>query len=151
MSTPTQRLAQLGLELPPVAAPVAAYQPAARTGNQVMTSGQLPFSGGALLRTGKVGVEVSAEDAQDCARVAGLNALAAAAAAAGGLDRIAAIVKLVVFVASEASFTGQPQVANGASELMQQVFGSQHARSAVGVSVLPLDAPVEVELIAELA
>ncbi|MDO4717170.1 MAG: RidA family protein [Propionibacteriaceae bacterium] len=151
MSTPSQRLAQLGLELPPVAAPVAAYQPAARFGNQVMTSGQLPFAGGTLIHSGKVGAEVSVEDAQECARLAGLNALAAAAAVAGGLDRIASVVKLVVFVASDPSFTGQPQVANGASELMQQVFGSQHARSAVGVSVLPLDAPVEVELIAELA
>ena len=151
MSTPSQRLAQLGLELPPVAAPVAAYQPAARLGNQVVTSGQLPFVQGTLTHSGKVGAEVSAEDAKACARLAGLNALAAAASAAGGLDRIASVAKLVVFVASDPAFTGQPQVANGASELIQEVFGTQHARSAVGVSVLPLDAPVEVELIAELA
>lgn len=153
MTTPTERLAALGLELPPVAAPVAAYVPATASGPLVMTSGQLPTVAGALVATGKVGVDLTAEEAADAARIAGLNALAAAASVAGGLDRIARIVKATVFVASTPDFTAQPQVANGASQLFVEVFGEagQHVRSAVGVAVLPLDAPVEVELTVEPA
>ncbi len=153
MTTPSERLAALGLELPPVAAPVAAYVPATASGSLVMTSGQLPSVAGNLVATGKVGAEVTPEQATDAARTAGLNALAAAASVAGGLDRIARIVKATVFVASAPDFTGQPQVANGASQLFVEVFGEagQHVRSAVGVSVLPLDAPVEVELTVESA
>lgn len=149
---PSERLAGLGLALPPVAAPVAAYIPATRVGGQVWTSGQLPSAEGRLVATGKVGGAVSPEEAADAARVAVLNALAAAADVAGGLDRITRIVKLVVFVASEPGFTGQPAVANGASTLVGEVFGDQgaHVRSAVGVSVLPLDAPVEIELVVEV-
>lgn len=149
---PSERLAGLGLALPPVAAPVAAYIPAARVGGQVWTSGQLPSVAGRLVATGKVGGAVSPEEAADAARVAVLNALAAAADVAGGLDRITRIVKLVVFVASEPGFTGQAAVANGASTLVGEVFGDQgaHVRSAVGVSVLPLDAPVEIELVVEV-
>ncbi len=153
MTTPSERLAALGLELPPVAAPVAAYVPATASGSLVMTSGQLPSVAGNLVATGQVGAEVTPEQATDAARTAGLNALAAAASVAGGLDRIARIVKATVFVASAPDFTGQPQVANGASQLFVEVFGEagQHVRSAVGVSVLPLDAPVEVELTVESA
>ncbi len=147
----TDRLAELGIELPAVAAPVAAYVPAIRTGNQVWTSGQLPFTDGALPATGKVGAEVSAEDAAAFARQAALNALAAVDDLVG-LDNVARVLKLVGFVASAPDFTGQPTVINGASELMQEVFGEAgaHARSAVGVAVLPLDSPVEVELVVEL-
>ncbi len=153
MTTPSQRLATLGLQLPPVAAPVAAYVPATRVGNQIWTSGQLPFRDGALTRTGKVGGGVSLDDAVAAAAVAALNGLAAAAAVAGGLDAITRIVKVVVYVASEPDFTSQPKVANGASELVGAVFGDAgaHIRSAVGVAVLPLDAPVEVELVVEAA
>lgn len=145
------RLAELGLSLPPVAAPVAAYQPTARTGNLVFTSGQLPFVDGALLRTGRVGSEVTAEDAHEDARQCALNALAAIDAAVG-LDRVLRVVKVVGFVASAAGFTGQPGVINGASTLLGDVFGEagRHARSAVGVAELPLGAPVEVELIVEV-
>ena len=145
------RLAELGITLPAVPAPVAAYLPAVVSAGQVFTAGQLPFVDGALLETGKVGATVSPERAAELARVAVLNAVAAAASVVGGVDGIRRVVKLVVFVASAPSFTGQPQVANGASELLQQVFGprGQHARSAVGVAVLPLDSPVEVELIVE--
>ncbi|GAB2590895.1 RidA family protein [Microlunatus antarcticus] len=152
--TPTARLAALGLELPAVAAPVAAYVPAVRLGDTVWTSGQLPFVDGKLLATGKVGdgirSEIDADGAAHLAQVAGLNALAAVAEQAGGLDAVVRIVKVVVFVASTPDFTGQPAVANGASELFGQVFGSAHARSAVGVVVLPLDSPVEVEVVAEV-
>lgn len=152
--SPSARLAGLGLELPPVAAPVAAYVPAVRVGDTVWTSGQLPFVQGKLLATGKVGdgirSEVDAEGAYGLARVAALNALAAVADQAGGLDEIVRVVKVVVFVASVPDFTGQPAVANGASELFGQVFGSAHARSAVGVTVLPMDSPVEVEVVAEV-
>ncbi len=153
MSTPTERLAALGLELPPVAAPVAAYVPATASGNLVMTSGQLPTVAGHLVAIGKVGGDVTPEQATDAARIAALNALAAAASVAGGLDNIARIVKATVFVASTPDFTGQPQVANGASQLFVDVFGDagQHVRSAVGVPVLPLDAPVEIELTVEPA
>ncbi len=151
--TATQRLAELGLTLPPVPAPAAAYVPAVRTGRYVYTAGQLPFVDGKLPATGKVGGAVTAEDAALYARTAALNALAAAASVAGGLDNIARIVKVTGFVASEPGFTGQPGVINGASELLIEVFGEagKHARSAVGVAVLPLDTPVEVELIAEVA
>lgn len=147
------RLAELGLALPPVAAPVAAYVPAVTTGNLVYTSGQLPFVAGVLPAVGKVGSEVSPEEAKEFARVCALNALAAADSAIGSLDRVTRVVKLVGFVASAPDFTGQPGVINGASELLGEVFGDAgaHARSAVGVAVLPLDAPVEVELILEFA
>lgn len=150
--SPSQRLAELGLTLPPVAAPVAAYVPAVRSGAHVFTSGQLPMRDGELMLTGKVGGEVSAEEATACARQCILNALAAAADRAGGLDEIVAVVKVVAFVASTPDFTGQPGVANGASLLLGEIFGDagQHARSAVGVPVLPLDAPVEVELVVEV-
>lgn len=153
MSTPSERLAALGLALPPVAAPVAAYVPATASGPHVLTSGQLPTVSGELIARGKVGAEVSVETAVEAARIAGLNALAAAASVAGGLDAIARIVKATVFVASTPDFTGQPQVANGASQLFVEIFGDagQHVRSAVGVPVLPLDAPVEIELIVEPA
>ena len=152
MTSPAERLAALGLTLPPVAPPVAAYVPAVRTGGFVYTSGQLPTVDGKLPAVGKVGAEVSAADAAGMARTCALNALAAAASAAGGLDAIGRIVKVTGFVASAPGFSGQPQVVNGASELLIEVFGEdgRHARSAVGVAELPLNAPVEVELIAEL-
>ncbi|QEE60732.1 RidA family protein [Salinibacterium sp. dk2585] len=148
-----KRMAELGLELPAVAKPVAAYVPAVVTGNHVYTSGQLPFVDGALPATGKVGDSVTAEEAAGYARQCALNALAAAASVIGSLDRVTRVVKVVGFVASDASFTGQPAVINGASELLGEVFGEigQHARSAVGVAVLPLDSPVEVELVLEFA
>jgi enamine deaminase RidA (YjgF/YER057c/UK114 family) len=153
MSSPEQRLADLGLEVPEVAKPVAAYVPAMRTGNHVYTSGQLPMRGGELITTGKVGGEVTAEEAVDCARQCALNAIAAVRAEVGDLSRVTRVVKVVAFVASTPDFTGQPGVANGASELLGAVFGEagQHARSAVGVPVLPLDAPVEVEIIVEVS
>ncbi|MFT3860286.1 RidA family protein [Micropruina sp.] len=150
-SSPSRRLAELGLTLPAVAKPLAAYVPAVTSAGQVFTSGQLPTVAGALVATGKVGAQVSLEQAVEAARVAALNALAAAAAQVGGVDNIGRIVRVVVFVASDPSFTGQPQVANGASELYGQIFGplGVHVRSAVGVTVLPLDAPVELELVVE--
>jgi enamine deaminase RidA (YjgF/YER057c/UK114 family) len=150
--SPEERLAALGLTLPPVPPPAAAYVPALRTGNYVYVSGQLPTIEGKLQGTGKVGGEVSPEEGARLARLCALNALAAAAGAAGGLSRIKRIVKVLGFVASVPEFTGQPLVINGASELLQDVFGEngKHARSAVGVAVLPLDTPVEVELIAEV-
>jgi len=153
VTTPRERLAALGLDLPPVAAPVAAYVPATASGPWVMTSGQLPSVDGKLVATGKVGADLTQEQAADAARTAALNALAAAASVTGGLDGIGRIVKVTVFVASTPDFTGQPQVANGASQLFVEVFGDagQHVRSAVGVPVLPLDAPVEVELTVEPA
>ena len=153
MTTPSHRLAELGLDLPPVAAPVAAYVPATASAGLVMTSGQLPTVAGTLVATGKVGADLTLEQAADAARTAALNALAAAASVTGGLDSIARIVKATVFVACTPDFTGQPQVANGASQLFVEVFGDagQHVRSAVGVPVLPLDAPVEVELTVEPA
>ncbi len=152
MTSASERLAVLGLTLPPVAAPVAAYVPAVRTSGFVYVSGQVPVLDGKLLATGKVGGAVSAAEAAGLARTCALNALAAAAAAAGGLDEIRRIVKVTGFVASAPGFNGQPQVVNGASELLIDVFGEdgRHARSAVGVAELPLDAPVEVELIAEV-
>jgi enamine deaminase RidA (YjgF/YER057c/UK114 family) len=147
------RLKQLGLDLPTVSKPVAAYVPAIVTGNLVFTAGQLPFVDGKLEATGKVGAEVSAEDAAKLARTCVLNALAAASSVIGSLDRVTRIVKVVGFVASAPDFTGQPGVVNGASELLGEIFGEpgQHARSAVGVAVLPLDAPVEIELVVEFA
>lgn len=145
------RLAELGLTLPAVAAPVAAYVPAVISGNHVYTSGQLPFIDGKLTVLGKVGAGVSAEDAKALAATCAINALAAVKSVIGDLDRVTRIVKVVGFVSSDPSFTGQPGVINGASELLGQIFGDAgvHSRSAVGVAVLPLDSPVEVELIAE--
>jgi enamine deaminase RidA (YjgF/YER057c/UK114 family) len=150
--SPEARLAALGLTLPPVAAPLAAYVPAVRSGPYVYTAGQLPLANGKLLMTGRVGAQVSVEEAASLARTCALNALAAVASVTGGLSEVTRIVKIAGFVASDPSFTGQPLVLNGASELMLEVFGDsgRHARSAVGVAVLPLDAPVEVELIAEV-
>lgn len=147
------RLAELGLTVPALVKPVAAYVPAVVTGNLVYTAGQLPFIDGALPATGKVGADVTAEAAAGLARTCALNALAAASSVIGSLDRVTRVVKVVGFVASDPAFTGQPAVMNGASELLGQVFGDagQHARSAVGVAVLPLDAPVEVELVLEFA
>lgn len=151
MSTPTRRLAELGLTLPPVAKPLAAYTPALTVGNQVWVSGQLPLRDGKLVATGRLGDAVEPTEGAEAAKVAALNALAAVADQAGGLDNVARILKAVVFVASTTDFTAQPQVANGASEMLGEVFGTPHVRSAVGVAVLPIDAPVEVELVAELA
>ena len=153
MTTPSERLADLGMTLPQVALPLAAYVPAVRTGSLVFSSGQLPTEEGRLMAAGKVGADVSVDTAVDCARTAALNALAAVADAAGGLDEVARVVKMVVFVAGAPGFTGQPQVGNGASQLIGDIFGEagRHARSAVGVASLPLDAPVEVELVVEMA
>lgn len=153
MATPEERLASLGLAVPEVAKPVAVYVPAVRTGDYVYTSGQLPLRGGELIYTGKVGAEVTVEQAVECAQQCALNALAAVRLLVGDLSQVVKVVKVVVFVASAADFTGQPGVANGASELLGSVFAEagQHARSAVGVAVLPLDAPVEVELVVEVA
>lgn len=147
------RLSELGIELPAVAAPVAAYIPAVVHAGLVYTSGQLPFSGGALPATGKVGAEVSAEDANTYARTCALNALAAAADAAGGVDRIAGVLRVGGFVASTPDFTGQPGVINGASLVLGEIFGDagRHVRAAVGVPVLPLDSPVEVDVVFILA
>ena len=152
MTGPEQRLADLGLTLPDVAAPVAAYVPAVRSGAHVYTSGQLPMVAGTLAATGKVGADVPLEQAQELARTCGLNALAAVKAEIGDLARVRRVVKVVGYVASAPGFTAQPQVVNGASELLGAVFGEagRHARSAVGVAVLPLDAPVEVELVVEV-
>jgi enamine deaminase RidA (YjgF/YER057c/UK114 family) len=151
--TASERLAELGLTLPPVAQPVAAYIPAVLTGNYVYTSGQLPLVDGKLRGTGKVGEDVAVDEAAGLARICALNALAAIASVAGGLDAITRIVKVTCFVSSAPTFTGQAQVANGASEFLIEVLGDagRHARSAVGMAVLPLDSPVEVELIAEVA
>lgn len=150
-SGPEQRLAELGLELPEVAKPLASYIPAVRSGSHVLTSGQLPLRSGELLTTGKVGGEVSVEQAVECAQQCALNALAAVHAEVP-LDQVTRIVKLVVYVASTPDFTGQAGVANGASELVGKVFddAGRHARSAIGVAVLPLDAPVEVEMTVEV-
>ena len=149
--TALQRLAELGLTLPDVVKPLAAYVPAVRTGNLVYTAGQLPMEAGRLSQTGKVGAEVTAEQAKQAARLCALNALAAIDALVG-LDNVTRVVKVVGFVASAPGFTGQPGVINGASDLLGEVFGEAgaHARSAVGVSELPLNAPVEVELIVEV-
>jgi enamine deaminase RidA (YjgF/YER057c/UK114 family) len=151
--SPEERLADLGLSIPDVAKPVAAYVPAMRTGNYVYTSGQLPMRSGELITTGKVGAGVSPEEAFACAQQCALNGLAAVRSLVGDLSTVVRVVKVVAFVASAPDFTGQAGVANGASELIGQAFGDagRHARSAVGVAVLPLDAPVEVELIVEVA
>ncbi len=153
MSSAEERLADLGLTVPEVAKPVAAYVPAVRSGNHVFTSGQLPMRSGELMLTGKVGDDVSAEEAVECAQQCALNALAAVKSVVGDLSAVVKVVKVVVFVASTPDFTGQPGVANGVSELLGTVFGDAgvHARSAVGVSALPLDAPVEVELLVEVS
>ena len=153
MSSVDARLAELGLTLPTVVAPAGAYVPAVISGTLVFTAGQLPMVDGALRATGKVGDAVTAEDAKDYARTCALNALAAAASVIGSLDRVVRVIKVVGFVASTPDFTGQPGVINGASELLGEIFGEagKHARSAVGVAVLPLDSPVEVELILEFA
>ncbi len=149
--TVSERLASLGIELPPVAAPVADYVPAVRSGSLVYTSGQVPLIGGELAVAGKVGAEVSQDEAKRCARTCALNALAAAADLVG-IDGLARVVKVVGYVASAAGFAGQPAVVNGASELFGEVFGAAgaHARSAIGVAELPLGAPVEVELTVEV-
>jgi enamine deaminase RidA (YjgF/YER057c/UK114 family) len=153
MSTPEARLEAMGLTVPDVVAPVASYVPAVRTGNHVYTAGQLPMRDGELTLTGKVGAEVSVEDATAAARQCALNAIAAVKSIVGDLSRVVRVVKAVVFVASAPDFTGQPQVANGASDLLGEAFADagQHARSAVGVLVLPLDSPVEVELVVEVS
>ena len=153
MSKLDDRLAELGLVIPEGSKPVAAYIPAVVSGNLVFTSGQLPMVGGALSATGKVGAEVTPEEAKALARTCVLNGLAAARSAIGSLDRVTRVVKVVGFVASDPAFTGQPGVINGASELLGEIFGDagQHARSAVGVAVLPLDAPVEIEFVFEFA
>jgi enamine deaminase RidA (YjgF/YER057c/UK114 family) len=149
---PSERLAELGVVLPPVAAPLAAYVPAVRTGNHVYTAGQLPFVDGKLPAIGHVGADVTPDEAAGLARLCALNALAAIDALVG-IDAVVRVVKLVGYVASGPGFIGQPAVLNGASELIGDVFGAagNHARSAVGVAELPLGAPVEVELVVEVA
>jgi enamine deaminase RidA (YjgF/YER057c/UK114 family) len=153
MSAVEDKIAALGLKLPQVVPPLAAYQPAVRSGAYVYTSGQLPMVDGALPATGKVGGEVGAEQAKELAATCALNALAAVKSVIGDLDKIQRVVKVVGFVASAPDFTGQPGVLNGASELLGEILGDKgvHARSAVGVAVLPLDAPVEVEIQVEIA
>ncbi|MEO8106232.1 MAG: RidA family protein [Actinomycetes bacterium] len=152
MPTPEQRLAELGLEVPDVVAPLASYVPAVRSGSYVYTSGQVPMVKGQMPVTGKVGAEVDPETAKECAQVCALNALAAVSSITGDLSAVIRVVKVVGYVASDPSFTGQPGVVNGASDLLGQIFGDAgvHARSAVGVVALPLDAPVELELIVEV-
>ena len=152
MSAVEDKLAEQGLTLPATAAPAGVYQPAVRSGGYIYTAGQLPLVEGTLPLTGKVGAEVTPEEAKELARTCALNALAAVKSVAGDLDRVARVVKVTGFVASAPDFTGQPGVLNGASELLGEVLGDKgvHARSAVGVAVLPLDAPVEVEIQVEL-
>jgi enamine deaminase RidA (YjgF/YER057c/UK114 family) len=152
MSQIEQRIIDLGFVLPETAKPLAAYIPAVQSGNLVFTSGQLPMIAGSLAETGKVGGSVSPERAKELATVCALNALAAVKTVIGDLDKIKRIVKVVGFVSSTPEFSGQPAVVNGASEFLGEVFGDKgiHARSAVGVAVLPLDAPVEIELIVEV-
>jgi len=151
--THSDRLAALGLALPPVVTPVGSYVPALKVGPDVYTSGQLPVRDGRLTCTGKVGSHVTLDDAAAAAELAALNAVAAVASVAGGLDRIGRIVRVCVFVNSAPGFTDQPQVANGASNLLGKIFddAGRHARSAVGVAELPLDAAVELEIIARVA
>ena len=151
MTTPQERLAELGLSVPEVVPPLAAYVPARRSGSYIYTSGQVPMRDGAMVATGKVGGEVTAEQATECARQCALNAIAAVASQVDLTD-VVSVVKVVVYVASTPGFTGHPAVANGASELLGTVFGEagRHARSAVGVAALPLDAPVEVEILVEV-
>jgi enamine deaminase RidA (YjgF/YER057c/UK114 family) len=152
MATPEERIAELGLELPEVAAPAGSYVPTARTGSLVYTAGQVPFVKGELHVQGRVGAEVGPEQAAEQAGICALNCLAALKAEVGELSRISRIVKLTVFVASAPDFYGQPKVANGASDLLGEIFGEagRHARSAVGVAALPANAPVEIEMIAEV-
>ncbi|HET7478319.1 MAG TPA: RidA family protein [Rubrobacteraceae bacterium] len=151
MASPSERLRELGYDLPAVPAPAGSYLPAAKSGNLVFTAGQLPFENGELRKTGKVGDVVSAEEATEAARLCALNALAAAASETGGLDSIRRVVKVTGFVASAPGFNAQPQVLNGASDFIGEVFGEAglHARSAIGVAELPLDSPVEVEIVVE--
>lgn len=151
--SPSARLAELGLTLPEVAVPLASYIPAQRSGNYVYTSGQLPLVAGELIATGKVGADVDEATAIECARVCALNALAAVVSVVGDVDRIVQVVKVVGFVASTPDFTGQPGIVNGASDLLGDVLqdAGVHVRSAVGVAALPKDAPVEVEMIVEVA
>ncbi len=153
MATPEERLADLGLTVPDVPAPVAAYVPAVQTGNYVYTSGQLPLRDGTLMAAGKVGADVDPDTAKECAQQCALNAIAAVKSVVGDLSRVTRVVKVVAFVSSDPSFTGQPQVANGASEFLGTVFGDAgaHARSAVASPVLPMDTPVEVEMIVEVS
>lgn len=152
MTKPEQMLESLGLSLPEPAKPVAAYIPVRRTGNLLFVSGQIPMRDGALIAKGRVPSEVSMEMAQKCAVQCALNGLAAVRAAAGGLENVAQVVRLGVFVACDADFTQQPQVANAASELLVKVFGEagRHARAAVGAPSLPLGAPVEIEFLVEV-
>lgn len=149
----TARLAELGIVIPEVVPPVAAYVPAVVTGRYVYTSGQLPMRDGALIAEGLVGSDVDPDTAKECARQSAINALAAIQGVIGSLDRVTRVVKVVGFVASAPGFTGQPGVINGASEFFLDVFADagRHARSAVGVAVLPLNAPVEVEMVVEVA
>ena len=153
MSKVEQRLSELGLTLPEVATPAGSYLPAMISGNLVFTAGQIPVIEGKLIATGKLGAEITVEYGAEIAQRCALNALAAVKSVIGDLDRVQQVVKIVGFVASVPEFTAQPSVINGASEFLQQVFGDagKHARSAVGVSVLPLDAPVEIELIVEFS
>ena len=153
MTSPEARIAALGLQLPDVVAPIAAYVPATRAGTLVFTSGQLPLADGELMAKGLVGGEVDPDQAASCARVCALNALAAVRSLIGDLSQVTRVVKVVGFVASSPGFTGQPGVVNGASELLGEIFGDAgtHARSAVGVASLPLGAPVEIEMIVEVA
>lgn len=153
MPTPEERIAELGLALPEVTRPLGAYVPALRSGDHVYTSGQLPLVEGELRHTGKVGAQVSPDTAKAQAATCALNAVAAVKAEVGELSRVRRVVKVLGFVASDPSFTGQPQVLNGASEFLGAVFGDAgvHVRSAVGVAALPMDAPVEIELVVEIA
>ncbi len=148
-----QRISDLGITLPQVATPAGAYVPAVVSGNLVFTAGQIPLVDGKLVATGKVGKDLSADQAKEIARICALNAVAAVKSVIGDLDRVTKVVKVVGFVSSTPDFTAQPSVVNGASELLEQIFGDKgiHARSAVGVAVLPLDAPVEVELVVEFS
>lgn len=149
----TARLAELGIVIPEVVPPVAAYVPAVVTGRYVYTSGQLPMRDGTMIAEGLVGSDVDPDVAKGCARQCAINALAAAQSVIGSLDRVTRVVKVVGFVASAPGFTGQPAVINGASELLLEIFGDagRHARSAVGVAGLPINAPVEVEMVLEVA
>jgi len=148
---PSERLAELNLVLPNVAAPVGSYVPALRSGNHILTSGQLPFRDGELICKGKVPSDVSVEQAAEGTAVAALNALAAVADVAGGIDAIKRVVRVCVFVNSNSDFTKQPAVANGASDLIGKIFGDagKHVRSAIGVAALPLNAAIELELVVE--
>ena len=152
MSTPEERLKELGHELPPAPGPLGSYVPAVRSGNLLFISGMLPLKEGKLSRTGKVGKDLNAEEGKEEARAAALNALSALREYAGSLDNVARCVKVTGYISSAPGFTGQPAVLNGASDLMAEVFGEagKHARAAVGVSELPMDSPVEVEFIFEL-